>query len=508
MSAPVRISTPVCVSSENIVDTRPLLTLVEDNHDAIIFDPAFNWFAPGEEGKYHSQFHQGSPTISVEFVGYVLQFSNPHQPMIYPLYLKCQLFQIAYLETPMLHSSAFELAGFEVPLFAVVLQAMETALPCLNLQWVWGRTGIDNVLHGVYHYMDVARAHEPEVKVNLMGYPFGYYVAVIPDIDASINGSTILQMTWMGSLVMMLGTPHTTVVDKLPRPKKILAAHSLHQIMEMCPNWHKVLAYLCMLLRVAICCGRTDNPYLLVNVEFSARRLEIIRSIWPECLLCANVTSENLETVLTKITQVPMSHNDVLALASPWITQFMYDNRRVVVNSMDDPRIFGLGNFFGLAQREIIVDLLKMFLCPYAHTFPIEVNFLQASLSLANTYFALQLNGFAAFLMLQIVKELVYHMIFRTMSTSRIRFTIADLEPATFRTVANPPVDTLALAGSSISAFYSESIECYQALLARLLSLCGANEAMPDYPSVAQIYSELHEMAIMLLQQDNDLSIT
>ncbi|KAG1899894.1 uncharacterized protein F5891DRAFT_1189373 [Suillus fuscotomentosus] len=105
---------------------------------------------------------------------------------------------------------------------------------------------------------------------------------------------------------------------------------------------------------------------------------------------------------------------------------------------------------------------------------------------------------YTTFLILQIAKELVYHMIFRTTSTSRIRFTIADLEPATFRTVANPPVDTLALAGSS----------CYQALLARLLSLYGANEAMPDYPSVAQIYSELRETAIMLLQQENDPSIT
>ncbi|KAG1899893.1 uncharacterized protein F5891DRAFT_1189372 [Suillus fuscotomentosus] len=286
MSAPVRIS------SEDIVDTRALLTLVDDNHDAIIYDPAFNVFLP----------FLGSPTISIEFVGYVLQYSNPDQPIIYPLYsppfgldaLKRQLFQIAYLETPMLHSSAFELAGFEVPLFAVVLQAMKNTLPCLNLRWVRGRTGINTVLHGVYHYMDVARAHEPEVKVNLVEYPFGYYVRVIPDVDASNNGSTILQTTWIGSSVMTLNTPHTTGVQ--PHPKKVSAAHSLHQIMEMCPNWRRVLALLRMLLRVAICCGRSDNPYLLVNVDFSARQLELIRSVWPECLLRANVTSESLET--------------------------------------------------------------------------------------------------------------------------------------------------------------------------------------------------------------------
>lgn len=124
---------------------------------------------------------------------------------------------------------------------------------------------------------------------------------------------------------------------------------------------------------------------------------------------------------------------------------------------MDNPRIFGLCGFFGLAQRGIIVDLLRMFTCPHAHMLPIEVNFLQTLPSLSNAYFAPQLNGFTAFLMHQIAKELIYHMIFRTMSMCPIRFTIADLEPATFRTVANPPVETLALAGSSVSAFYSES---------------------------------------------------
>ncbi|KAG1894029.1 uncharacterized protein F5891DRAFT_1195717 [Suillus fuscotomentosus] len=464
-------------SASERINTSTLITIVDNNHDVILFEPTFNMLVS----------FSSVPTINIEFIGYVLQYPNPEQPVIYPLYspplgldaLKSQLAVVGYLETPIVHSSALELPGFEVPLFAAVAQAMETTIPFLNLRWVWGRTGLDTVLHGVYHYMDVARAHESEVKVHLTAYPFGNYVSV-PGIDTSVDRLTIAQMTWIGSSAMTLDTPHTTVGHQQPRPgKKVQAVHSLHQIMEMCLNWRRALAYLRMLLRIAICCGHCDNPHLLVNVDFSMRRLELIRSIWPECLLRANVASEDLEPVLTKVTQLPMSHSDVLVLASPWVTQFLYDNRHVVVNSMDDPRIFGLCGFFGLAQRGIIVDLLKMLMYPHAHMLPIEI------------------NGFATFLMHQIAKELIYHMIFRTTSTCCIRFTIADLEPATFRTVANPPVETLALVGSS----------CYQALWARLLSLCGANEMMPDYPSAAQIHSELREMAVMLLQQENDLNI-
>lgn len=145
--------------------------------------------------------------------------------------------------------------------------------------------------------MDVAHTHEPEVKVHLAVYPFGNYVSVVPGIDTSVDGSTILQTTWISSLAMTFDTPHTTMGHQQPRSsKKVLAAHSLHQIMEMCQSWCRALAYLHMLLRIAICCGCCDNPHLLVNMEFATHRLKLIRSIWPECLLRANVTSEDLET--------------------------------------------------------------------------------------------------------------------------------------------------------------------------------------------------------------------
>jgi hypothetical protein len=51
-------------------------------------------------------------------------------------------------------------------------------------------------------------------------------------------------------------------------------------------------------------------------------------------------------------------------------------------------------------------------------------------------------------------KELAYHVIFQTTATCRVRLTLADLEPQIFRNATNPLVDTLALMGSCVSAFY------------------------------------------------------
>jgi hypothetical protein len=177
--------------------------------------------------------------------------------------------------------------------------------------------------------------------------------------------------------------------------------------------------------------------------------------------------------VLKKDSKAPMTHAEVLTLvrvlnvsftclipeyASPWITQFLYDNRRIVAHSMDDPRIFVLGKFFGLAQRYSIMILLQMFTRPNVYLLPIEVSRLNSLSQVLNPCFSLQANGFATFLTHQMTKEMVYHIVFRTTTTSRIHLTIADLEPATSRNAPHLPVDTLALVGSCVSAFCSLGI--------------------------------------------------
>lgn len=68
--------------------------------------------------------------------------------------------------------------------------------------------------------------------------------------------------------------------------------------MKTCPKWRKALAYLRLMIRIEICLGRTENPHLLVTSEYAERRCLLIRSIWPRCLIKADVISEELETGL------------------------------------------------------------------------------------------------------------------------------------------------------------------------------------------------------------------
>ncbi|KAG1861316.1 hypothetical protein F4604DRAFT_1929911 [Suillus subluteus] len=436
--------------------------------------------------------------------------------------LQSELALVAYLSTPMIHSPAYESPETEVPVYVLILRTSPT--PFLNLHWIQGKTGYDNVMHGVYDHASVASADEPETVIHLVRHPSGYYVPVpelpapelvpasellvpapkllipapklpvpapkllisapklhvpapkllVPEVKNSVSGSSILPTTsWVESSVMVSTTRTKTVM--LAHPKKVQAEHSLHKVMQTCPNWRKALACLCVLLRIALCLGHSDNPHVLINVDYAKRRLELICSCWPDCLVRANVAPEALEMVLMKDSKAPMTHTEVLTLASPWITQFLYDNRQIVAHYMDDPRIFGLGNFFGLAQRHSIMMLLQMFTRPNTHLLPIEA------------------NGFATFLTHQMTKEMVYHIVFRTTTMSCIRLTIADLEPVIFRNAPHPPVDTLALS--------------YQALLARLVNMWGTANIMPDYPTPVQIYAELREAATMLIQAEDDPGI-
>lgn len=127
-------------------------------------------------------------------------------------------------------------------------------------------------------------------------------------------------------------------------------------------------------------------------------------------------------------------------------------------------------------------------------------------------YLAPQSNSFAVFLREQIPKEIMYHIVFRTTTTCRIRLIMADLDAATFRHAPYPPIDTLAFLGSIVSAFGSPgpgysfelSYQCYQVLLSKLLSIWRIGDVMPIFPTASQVHAELCETAFVLLHQLND----
>lgn len=73
-------------------------------------------------------------------------------------------------------------------------------------------------------------------------------------------------------------------------------------------------------------------------------------------------------------------------------------------------------------------------------------------------YLVSQINGFTIFLAEQITKEIAYHIVFRINRTCKFMLILADLDPAAFRHAPHPPLDTLALVGSSVSAFDSPGV--------------------------------------------------
>jgi hypothetical protein len=157
--------------------------------------------------------------------------------------------------------------------------------------------GSNNVMHGVYNYaspsppcnciifsspilqVGVAQAHEPPTIIHFALFPSGYH-----HTDQLVDGSeSILQTTWVDLSAMTSGVG---ISGRQVCPKRIKAEHSPHKMMVVCPNWGKVLAYLCVYLRITICCGHSNNPQLLTNVKLLNR-------------LCKHNTHENISLPLS-----------------------------------------------------------------------------------------------------------------------------------------------------------------------------------------------------------------
>lgn len=138
----------------------------------------------------------------------------------------------------------------------------------------------------------MARVDEPLTIIHLAQFPLGYQYIQADDLIDQLE--LILQITWIDSSAMT--SAPGVVRPVLPKKKKVKAEHTLHEIMKTCPNWGRALAYLRVFLRIFICCGHTDNPHLLTNVDYGEHRLELARSLWPRCLARANITIQDLET--------------------------------------------------------------------------------------------------------------------------------------------------------------------------------------------------------------------
>lgn len=217
----------------------------------------------------------------------------------------------------------------------------------------------------------VAHEHEAQTIIHYAGFPMGYY-APTPDVDYSVSFQTSdnvsqsdalwqshsvqdssIPISWLGYTVNTVSVGSSSVLDTTPeeavQPEKKVepAQMNLYMIMKECPKWKKALAHLRLGYRLEVCLGRTENPHLLVTSVYAGRRSQLIRTLWPQCLVRANVTAEQLETgirpnfqiftnaysflVLNTVTKVPLSHDEVLLMVRV-IFSFVY---------WSDPKIDG-----------------------------------------------------------------------------------------------------------------------------------------------------------------------
>ncbi|KAG2122897.1 hypothetical protein BD769DRAFT_1389508 [Suillus cothurnatus] len=173
--------------------------------------------------------------------------------------------------------------------------------------------------------------------------------------------------------------------------------------------------------------------------------------------ISANIGVEELEEVASLISSTPMSNENVLRLANPSLSEFIYDVKRLALCSIGHPQA-GF-DFDDVAVGVLLIDtvqgVLQQFIRPRSNTFPIKD------------------NGFAWFLGHQMAKEVMWHIVFRPSSTCGVRLVLADLEPAAFRNADHPPFSTMALLGSV-------------------------------YPTPAQVYDQLCETAVELVEIHDD----
>ncbi|KAG1789566.1 uncharacterized protein HD556DRAFT_1311325 [Suillus plorans] len=119
---------------------------------------------------------------------------------------------------------------------------------------------------------------------------------------------------------------------------------SIQKIMKMHDHWRHPLAHRRVLIRIVICCGTTENPHLIVQKNEHNQRTEVIHQLWPLCLIRSNVNPSTLEKVISKTMKKPITEDEILKLASPWFSQFNYNVRRRLNDTLDSHTGFGLGD--------------------------------------------------------------------------------------------------------------------------------------------------------------------
>ncbi|KAG0703957.1 hypothetical protein DFH29DRAFT_998012 [Suillus ampliporus] len=459
------------------------------------------------------------------FVGYT---AIGLQPMLYPVYcpvscleaVKHHIILSAYLQTACIHISAFKAdQSTDVPIYTLV-GAPSSAI--IDLPPRWTRQGHNTRTH-------IAPSNSQTV-VFWAKHPLGYNAHTLQISEpqdmleayssTSLNDSSLLNSWIMSNLNTIsednsdvlahesYGTPNPYSTHSVSHAEDevCVASNKLHHadappaseedtstlqgIMMVYPKWRLVLAYLRLLIRVAILRGESGNPHAITRTLATTKNAFISR-LYAESLVRANTSVEELEMVVSTKDGRIITEREVLIMAIPWISHLIYDTRRISWEAISHPQTgFGMSGIYSIALKVRLEFLLDHFLPPHSTLLPIDQ------------------NGIVWFLRTKFAKALLWHVVFRTTrsngvrihSTPTVPLVVTDLAPDAFKNAPNLPINTLA---------FVESF-CYGALVRLLKKVV---ETLPNapfirvYPKEAQIHDQAIETISMLLQQHDDAGL-
>ncbi|KAG2063717.1 hypothetical protein BDR04DRAFT_1163366 [Suillus decipiens] len=203
---------------------------------------------------------------------------------------------------------------------------------------------------------------------------------------------------------------------------------TLHMILMGLPQWRSTLVCLWLKMKVVVCCGNAQNPFLLTQPGYTEQKTQFVDELFEQSLVTVNMTRDDLEKVVSIDRTIVITSDEMLALAAKWLAGFISDLKHMAKLAIMDTRsLFSFGlHDTSTADPSLLankcVEHLMCFMAPQSTLLPILA------------------NGLIKLLKYEIVKLLVFYVIFHPSSTSGARVIIGDEEPAIFRDATLPPV--------------------------------------------------------------------
>ncbi|KIK31895.1 hypothetical protein CY34DRAFT_111193, partial [Suillus luteus UH-Slu-Lm8-n1] len=181
---------------------------------------------------------------------------------------------------------------------------------------------------------------------------------------------------------------------------------TLHTILVGFPRWRSTLVCLRLKMKVAVCCGNAQNPFLLTQPGYTEQKMQFVDELFEQSLVTVHMTRDDLEKVVSTDGATVITSDEMLALAAKWLAGFISDLKRMAKLAIMDTRSsFGFGlHDTSAADPSLLankcVEHLMRFMAPQSTLLPISA------------------NGLMKLLKHEIVKSLVFYIIFRPSSTS------------------------------------------------------------------------------------------